>query len=105
MMDVMLLDLHCKRHICSLLHQAITPLVATAIFCALWSHTGGVGRDVTLIQQELTEHAMKVGAKGTDKDSKNMGEPSREKLLEDEGKEDKEKTSNLLEEIAKSQGH
>ena len=48
---------------------------------------------------------MKVGAKGTDKDSKNMGEPSREKLLEDEGKEDKEKTSNLLEEIAKSQGH
>jgi hypothetical protein len=46
-MDVTLLDSHCKHCICSLLHRAITPLVATAIFCTLWSHTGGGGRDIT----------------------------------------------------------
>ncbi len=48
-MDVTLLNAHCKGHICSMLQWAITPLVIMAIFCAWWSHTGGGGRDVTVI--------------------------------------------------------
>jgi hypothetical protein len=41
---------------------------------------GGGGRDVTIIQQELTEHATKKGVKGADKDGKNLEDPSRENL-------------------------
>jgi hypothetical protein len=104
-MDVMLLDARCKHCICSLLRQAITPLVVRTIFCTLWTHTGGGGRDVTIIQQELTEHATRVEVQGTDKESKNIGEHSEVKLSEAEIKEDKEETSNLSEEMSKSQGH
>jgi hypothetical protein len=52
-----------------------------------------------------TEHTAKVGVKGTDKNGKSLGEPSRERPFEDEVKEVKVETSNLLEEIARSQEH
>ncbi len=101
-MDVMFLDTHCKCCIHSLLHWAITPLVVAAIFCALWTHTGGVDRDVIIIQQELTEHTTWGGAQDTDRESKNKDKLSEVKLSKAEIKEEKEETSNLLEEISKS---
>jgi hypothetical protein len=60
-MDVILLDECWERCIHSLLPWAITPLVVLTIFWALWSQSGGVGRDVSIIQQELTEHATGEG--------------------------------------------
>jgi hypothetical protein len=104
-MDVTLLKV-CHEHcIHSLLHWAITTFVVMAIFRALWSHTGGVGRDITIIQQELTEHTTKVGAQGIDRESNNMDKLTEVKLSKDEIKEEKEETSNLLEETSQSRGH
>ncbi len=56
-MDAVLLEVCRERHIRGLLFQAITPLVVTSIFRALWSKSGGVEGDVPVIQQELPEHA------------------------------------------------
>ncbi len=76
-MDAVLLD-SCQEHcICGLLPWAITPLVVTSIFCALWTQSGGVGGDVPIIQQqqELTEHAPGV----VESDAKNRQDESKEK--------------------------
>ncbi len=48
---------------------------------------------------------MKVGAQGPDKESKNVDELSEVKPSEDEIEDEKEETSNLSEEISKSQGY
>ncbi len=57
-MDAILLKECQERRIGGLLFRAITPLVVTSIFRALWSKSRGVEGDVPVIQQELPEHAM-----------------------------------------------
>ncbi len=76
-MDAILLDSCRERCICGLLPRAITPLVVTSIFCALWTQSGGVGGDIPIIQQqqELTEHALGV----VELDAKNRQDESKEK--------------------------
>ncbi len=55
-LDDALLDRCRKRRICCLLPWSITPLVASATFCALWSELEGGARPADAEQPGLTSH-------------------------------------------------
>jgi hypothetical protein len=55
-MDEALLDKCRDRQIQSVLQQAVTPLIISAVFCAMWLHTGGDTGHTGVEQPELTLH-------------------------------------------------
>jgi hypothetical protein len=60
-MDDALLDKRQERRIRSIIQQSITPLIVLAVFCAMWSYTGGDSGDVGVEQQRLTLHETATG--------------------------------------------